>query len=416
MKSFQRKKSKMESGPGKFIATILSILVLLGVVLSLVFGMAVTVNADEIVVKQGIIDGKIEVFSTPGLYCQCMGKITTYKKSSQFWFSKRKDEGKDVDESISVRFNDGGHGQISGSISFNMPTDYEAMKKINSTYGSYENVIHRLLQQVVNKSVYMAGPLMSSKESAGDSRADLINYISDQIAHGVYKTEKKETKVTDVLTGQDRTVTIVRPAPDPTHHGIFLREEKSPIEEFGIQVYNLTINNITYDADVEKQIQAQQQAVMMVQTQMAKAKEAEQRILTVEKEGMANAAKAKWEQEVEKSKAITAAEQARDVQKLALETAELKKKENIALGEGEAQRKKLVMAADGALEQKLSAYVEVSKVYAAELGKQRWVPDVVIGSNGTTPQGTDFMNLLIVKAAKDLALDMKMTHDDKSKK
>ena len=400
----------MDSSVKKVVAAVLGVVLLIGSVF-VGFNMFETVGAGEIVVKQGAIDGKLEVWTQPGLRCQCLGTITRYKKSDQFWFSHTGEdgtgEGSKQDESIKVRFNDGGHGNISGSVSYDLPTEEQAMNRIHSTFGSQQALERRLMSQAVQKAVYMSGPLMSSKESAGESRSDLINYIADQIARGVYQTEKHETQVPDVLSGKEKTITVVRPAEDPTKPGTFLREEASPVEEFSIRVYNLTIKSISYDPQVEEQIKQQQQAIMAVQTQMAKAKEAEQKVLTVEKEGQAKAAEAKWVQEVEKSKAVTAAEQARDVQKLALETAELRKKELIALGEGEAQRKKAVMEADGALEQKLGAWVEVNKAYAAEMGKQRWVPDVQIGATGNGNGGSDLMTMMMLKTAKDLALDMK---------
>lgn len=375
-------------------------------VLMLGFNMFVTVGAGEIVIKQGAIDGKLDVWTQPGLYCQCLGKITHYKKSNQIWFSHKNDEGKDSDESIKVRFNDGGHGNISGSLSFDLPIDTVAFTKLHSTFGSQAAIEHRLMRQVVEKAIYMAGPLMSSKESSGESRADLINYIADQISHGVYKTEKFERKVPDVLSGQEKTVTVVRPMANPKNPVEFLREEKSPIEEFGIRVYNLAIKNISYDPQVEEQIKQQQQAIMAIQTQMAKAKEAEQKVLTVEKEGQAKAAEAKWLQEVEKSKAVTAAEQERDVAKLALDTAQLEKAKQIAEGEGEAKRRKLIMESDGALKQKLDAYVEINKAYAAAMANQPQVPAVVMGG-GSSGNPADLFQMLAVKTARDLALDFR---------
>lgn len=398
---------------GKQLSILITSLIAVVVLILFGFNMFTTVGAGEIVVKQGFFDGKLDVWSQPGLYCQCLGKLTTYKKSDQYWFSHTGEnesgpgDGK-KDESIKVRFNDGGHGNISGSISYDLPTDAPAMMKIHSTFGSQEGLERRLISQVVQKTTYMTGPLMSSKESAGESRSDLMNYISDQIINGVYKTERAESKITDVLTGQEKLATVVRLMPDPKNPSAFLREENSPVHEFGIRVYNLSIRNISYDVEVEKQIQTQQQAIMAVQTQMARAKEAEQKAITVAKEGEANAAQAKWLQEVEKSKAVTAAEQEREVAKLDLETAKLQQEKEIAIGKGEAERKRLVMAADGALAQKLAAWVEVNKAYADAMSKQPQVPSVMVGGDGKNGNSTtDLLTLMAVKTAKDLALDVR---------
>ena len=94
--------------------------------------------------------------------------------SNQFWFSRKHDEGKDEDQSIKIRFNDGGHGQISGSVRWYMPIDNPAILKLHTDFGSQIAIEQQLIRQVVTKSVYMTGPLMSSKESSAEKRNDLL--------------------------------------------------------------------------------------------------------------------------------------------------------------------------------------------------------------------------------------------------
>jgi len=165
-----------------------------------------------------------------------------------------------------------------------------------------------------------------------------------------------------------------------------------------------------YDKNVEAQIATQQQATMQVQTAIAKSKEAEQRALTVEQEGKANAAQAKWDQEVIKSTEVTKAEAARDVAKLAVQTAELNKQQLILEGEGEAAKKRLAIQANGALEQKIDAYVKVQSYWAEAFSKYTGnvTPQFITGgsSGGTRNGATDFMEIIGMKAARDLQLDL----------
>src|SRR5258708_3151615 len=65
------------------------------------------VSAGEIVVIQDPIDGELHVYTTPGMVSQNLGTATHYKKSAQLWFTKLLEDGKPVDQSIKVRFNDG---------------------------------------------------------------------------------------------------------------------------------------------------------------------------------------------------------------------------------------------------------------------------------------------------------------------
>lgn len=354
------------------------------------------------------IDGDLIVNTQPGLVFQKLGKATHYKKSFQYWFSKLPDQGAARDQSIKIRFNDGGHAMVSGSVRVDLPVDEKTLKDLHTTYGSQEAIEQALIRTVVEKSVYMSGPLMSSKESYAEKRNVLITYIEDQAALGIYRTNSKEVKVTDPLTGAEKTVTQMDIVTD--NSGKVLRQEASPLERFGMKMYNLSINSIDYEGDVENQIKSQQQAIMEVQTAMAEAKKAEQRAITVEKQGEANAATAKWEQETLKAKAVVEAEQRLAVAELDKKAAEQKKQEQTLLGEGEAARKKLVMDADGALSQKLDAWVKVNQEYATAIStyKGNWVPGVMMGGGESNPSSgaTDFINLLMMNTAKQLSLDM----------
>lgn len=396
--------------------------------ISMISNMSETVGADEIVVMQNPLDGKLNVWASPGWRYQNFGKLTRYKKSAQFWFSSDAKEGGEENQAIKVRFNDGGHATVSGSLRFDLPLDEENIRKLHTKYGSMEAIERALIRTSVTRSVFMTGPLMSSKESYAEKRSAFIQYAEDQISHGVYQTTTQEVETTDPLSGSKKTVTVVKLVSDATGKG-FARQEASALEDFGIRVYNFSLNDIVYSEDVEAQIKQQQQAIANVQTAMAQAKKAEQDAITIAKQGEASAAKAKWAQETEKATAVTkaeqekevavkAAEQERDVAKLDKESAEFTKQKEILLGEGESAHKRLLMAADGALAAKLAAWVEVNKAYAEKFGQQALVPEIQIG--GSTGPGTggqtaanNLMDLLQVKTARDLALDLKNSTNHK---
>jgi regulator of protease activity HflC (stomatin/prohibitin superfamily) len=386
------------------------------VVLIIVFwvlsGTMVTVQADEIVIKQDLVGGQLHVWDSPGPHAVFWGTITRYKRSAQLWFSSREDEGKKVDESIKVRFNDGGHGNISGSLRYTLPTDQNRMVTLHQTYHSMEAIDHELVRQVVNKGVYMSGPLMSSRESYAEKRADLINYITDQIQFGVYRTEHEQMKTTDPLTGQEKVVDIVRPKQNGHFANGIEREEESPIQKYGMSASNITINGIDYDPVVEAQIKQQQEAIMAVQQAIVNAKKAEQDALTVEQQGKAAAAKAKWDQEVEKATAVTAAEKEKavavtqaekdkEVAALALETAKLNAQQTVTTAKADSDAKKLAVQANNNLQERIDAYVKVMEAWATAYGAQRQTPDIQLG--GAAGGGTaSAMDILAVKAARDL--------------
>jgi hypothetical protein len=430
------------------------------------FACTATVNADEIVVHQSI-GGDLTVWSEPGWKYQGMGTVTRYKRSAQFDFSqaggahKAKSDAEKAtaahDNTIGVRFNDQGEAKMSGSVSYDLPLEHEAMLKLHKKFGSMEAIEDRLVRRTVERAVYFSGPLMSSRESAGQRRAELIHFIIEQATRGVYRTSQSVTEVDDLLAPPVEVVEMVlvpevdeegkpkldekgepvmkkeprkvsRPAkkkvtitePRLGKNGLIEVQEASALTDFGIKLYNLTVNAIIYDSKVKEQIDMQRKAIMDIQTKIAEGKAAEQRRVTVEKEGQANASAAKWKQEVLKSQAITEAQQAKAValeqaeQRRAVaekdfEAAKLERKAKIERAQGEAKAKKLIMEADGALKQKLAAYVAIQTAWAQAIGSQPLVPTVQMGSTGgSNNQGLNLMQLLTAKAAKDLALDAGM--------
>lgn len=358
-----------------------------------------TNDADEILCIQNPVTGSLRWYTDAGIKWQGFGKMTSYYKLETYEFE------------LPCRFNDGGHGTIIGSMNYQMPLDVVNLTKIHVNYGSMEAVQKQLVETVVNKCVYMTGPLMSSKESYAEKRTSLINYIEDQIQNGVFRTIQKDVKTKDPITNLEKTVTVVELVQNAA--GVFERQEKSVLTDYGIKTSNFAVTKLPYDATVEEQIKQQQALMMKVQTAVASAREAEQRSITVAKEGEANAAKAKWEQEVIKAKMVTEAQQQLEVATLAAKAAEQTKREQILLGEGEGTRKRLVMQADGGLDPKLQAYVQVmSKAWEAVGAYQgNWVPNYVSGgsSGGSNNGALMMMEMIGIKAAKDLGIDMNIT-------
>ncbi len=368
-------------------------------------------DANQIMVIQSPVAGTLTWYTTPGIKWQWFGTPTKYIKREQFWFSIRKDQGKKGDESIKIRFNDNSHASISGSVAWEMPTDVKNLTALHVKYGSQHAIEQQLIRTVIEKSVYMTGPTMSSTESASERRNELLNLIEDQIQRGVYRTETVEEKKPDPITGVPKTFKIAKIVMDK---GIPQRVEASPLTDFGIKTFNLSINEVKYDEAVEKQIQQQQAALMQVQIAVARAKEAEQEAITVAKKGEAEAAAAKWKQEVIKATEVTAAEQRKRVAELDAQAAEQTKRKETLLGEGEGARRRLVMEADGALAVKLDAYVKVNERYAQAIEKYTgsWVPQFQMGGGGTTgvasSNAQQLIDLLTAKTARDLGLDMSM--------
>ena len=104
------------------------------------------------------------------------------------------------------------------------------------------------------------------------------------------------------------------------------------------------------------------------------------------------------------------AEQRLEVARKDRSAAEEYKQMQLLKADGDAEYKRRVMLADGALEQKLKAWVDVNKRYAEAIERYQgsWVPSVVMGpaENGGAMGAQQLINLLAAKTAQDLSLDL----------
>jgi len=369
-------------------------------------------DSSGIMVVQSPVKGNLTVHVEPGLKWQGFGRITKYPRRAEYPFYG--------DAAKKVRFNDGGHGQLHGAVSWEMPLAPDDVLRIHRSFGSQEGVERQALSKMIDSAVYLAGPLMSSTESSGERRAELVQYINDQAENGVYVTKAVKTVVTDPLTNAEKETIITEIVRDK--NGMPKRQQSSILADFKIKLLPVAITSLEYDKIVEDQIAQRQKATTQVQIAQAQARRAEQDAITAEKEGEASAMKSKWDQEIIKAKQVTEAQQKLEVATLAALEAEQFKREQILRGEGEAERKRLVMEADGALDPKLQAYIEVNKNYASAIASYTgaWVPQFVMG--GTPGQETEptngaqtLIDLLSAKTARDLSLDLTLTGNTQRK-
>lgn len=390
-------------------------------------------------IKQAAWTGNLTAIYDTGVFPKLFGDIDTWNKGETFFFTEDKDTSDDIDEdnSMEVRFNDGSLCFLSGTLRINLPTnEKDAINLVSELgYTSFEDVQEKLIKPTVRSVLRSTANLMSAKESYNERRADFIQYAKDQIQNGLYVTDDEIREVKDLVSGEtvQKSFKIISKNEDGT-----FKHYTNPLEGTGITVANFEIKKFRYEPKVVEQITKQQEAVMAVQTAKANAEKAEQQKLTIEAEGKARVAEAEYrelekkvvsivqaerdkemaiieaekkkEQEsIAKEQALIKASKEVEVAKLDAQAAEQEKQANILRGEGEAKRKELVMTADGALEQKLEAYKYVMVEMSKEFGKQKWVPEINMSSsedNGN--HALTMMEMLSVKAAKDLQLDMSM--------
>ena len=383
------------------LGAVLALLAILGT------GLVVTVVNGTYQVRQMVVTGTMEAKLEPGMWLKLFSDIKTWPKAQTFFFTKDDEGGATADDSIEVRFNDGSLCDISGTMRIILPSSERQAIDLVSTYGymDYTDLEQKLVLPVVRNALRITANLMSARESYSEKRANFVFWTWDQIQNGLYETEEETRKVVDPVSGQDVTKTfkIIKKAAggDPVY-------QRNPLEGLGITLANFEVKLFDYTEKVRAQIGTQQTALMAVATARAKAQQAEQEALMAEAEGKANVARAKYEEEEKKIRAVVAAEQRVEVAGLDRQAAAQKKQEEILLGQGEAERKRLVLKADGALKQKLEAYVQAQQVWAGAFA-QRQVPTLVMGggSAGDTDKSTtEFARMMQLLVAKQMGLDL----------
>jgi len=392
-------------------------------------------------------NGTLFVKFGAGWYPKWFGKTTEYNDVITFDFDrvKAKDKNTSINqEGISVRYQDGGMGTVYGKSRYMLPTDGNTMVELHKAFRSNEGVANKLIKPVTEEAMNLTAGLMTSEDAYATKRAIFTELAKEQVSLGKFQTFLEEKYTTDEATG--RTIKVQVP--------VISRDEKtgqpihvaSDLKTYGIEVKGFQLNDPGFEQSTLNQISNKREATMAIITAKANAERAKQEAITAEEDGKRDVMKAKYEKEVEKERAVVEAAQKAEVAvieaKQLVDVAEQAKlealvkasqkvevaaqskleaeqrklaaveyeKEMTLKGTGDGNYKKLVMAADGALEQKLDAYKFVMAHFAEAVSQQKWVPEVQMGASDGSA-GSDAANLINLFTAtnlKALGLNMNM--------
>ena len=362
------------------------------------------VKNEEIVVNQFPLSGEMEYWTTPGFKWQWFGKTTNYYKTSQLWFGSDNEDGQQMGNPIPVIFNDASDGQIYGSLRVKLPTDPTYLARIQTDYNGMDRLMQDLVRPTVTKVIYASGPLMSAFESYAEKKNDLIEYITDQLNNGVYKTTVRQEETLDPITGEKKTVKIASLIIDENAPGGYRRSEVSPFSYYGLEIGQVAVSKIGYSETVRKQIAQQQEANMMVQTSKAKTLAAQQEAIRAEEAGKAAAMEAKWQQEKIKAVEVTKAEQEYEVARLAALKAKEEAKKIEAEGQAKAAANRALVSAGLTPLERATIEKETKIGVAQALSKIQLPTYVVAGGNGGN--GNTAMDAMGLKMMTDLVNQM----------
>lgn len=348
-------------------------------------------DKSKIYVNQYPVTGNYAVWTEGGLQQQWWGNIYEYNKTSQVEFTGVEKDSTGYyavgdNPGAAVTFNDRGKGFLIGSLRVVLPIDTEHMSKIQQDFGSEQALISTLIRPTLYKVVTSCGPLMSSLESVSETRTDLIQYITDQLNNGVYKTKTQKVTIINELTGDSDIVAKAELIMDSAAPGGYKRQEVSPFSQYGIVCNLVSITDIKYDKVTQDQIDAQKAANLAVVTAKTKSLEAIQKTILVTEQGKQAAETAKWEQEKEKARAVTKAQQEYEVAALEAKKALVVAEKVKAEGEAKAAANRALVSAGLTPLEKATIEKETAIGIAQALAGSnvRWVPEIIMtGGNGS---------------------------------
>ena len=362
-------------------------------------GIFQTNDAGYFQVRQAAITGNMSVRQTAGTYFQWFGTITEYKNVTTCGIgeSHTGDGTADID-AVDVIFNDGSKAKISGLIRVKLPTTIEGSINLKKEYAQgFDHFIQSGIVPIVNNAIKLSANLRSAQD-AYTTLALFQQAVEDQLRNGIYVTKSdKVEKTTSTGDIEEQRVTILVYGED----GQPLRTPNR-LQQLGCEVLECVIDVPQFDEKVEEMIAKRKDEAMKTELSKQEAIRAKQDALTAEQQGLANVAKAKYEQEVVKVEAVTIAQKEFEVSQLAARKEDENRKAAIYKGQGEAEAARLKVSA-GLTPQEKAEWDYKTKVGVAQALSAIKYPSILIngGDNGGSGNAMDAVNIKFLMDIND---------------
>jgi hypothetical protein len=325
------------------------------------------------------------------------------------------DNGIEVGQ-IMIRFSDATTANVKGITQFILPSDEKEMILIHNTHRTPQSLVVKRLAPYTKECLQSSAQLMSSEKHYGGGRAQMAQDFMDQLKEGVYLLRTEENVVFDSLEAEKKRIYQTEIQIDAKT--ALPKRKLSSIKEYGITVADAAITDVDYEDKVDDKLIKIIDAVTKSSISKQELMTAQQQTLTAKAKGEQALVEIEYQQKQEQTKQVVeaqtkvkVAEQDKLQQKIAYEGAILESKKIKELADAQAYARKRIMEADGALEMKLNAQIEVQKAWADAFSKYTGavVPQFQTGAgvNGNGNGALSFMEIISAKTAKDFALELR---------
>jgi regulator of protease activity HflC (stomatin/prohibitin superfamily) len=400
------------------------------------------------------IFGEEKIVDDVGYATKWFGRATPWKKAlsvqSVLTEALEIDDTSDNDslgatiEAFPIVFLGNVDAKVESSARFRLPSGDQFLK-IAQEYRNPENFIKTALVPAIKETLQATASLMSADDYYAGARSEFAAEFENQLNDGLYLIKRKEvrgprghlpsqTAILQAGTEQgnfgDNNASQFITEKVVDDKGLPVRKQQQ-FRKYGVEVVEARITNVDPNPQYkQRMVKVQQALAELAVARQNRLKEEEEKLLVTargEKEVEARRQETLRDQieqttqaETEKQLAVINAEREKQRAEIEKQTAELlRDKASITAqatkitADAEAYARKAVIEADGALQPKLDALVQINKVWA-EAASQAPVPGVMMGGSGNGASASrqdeigQLMGILATKAARDLSLDMKV--------
>lgn len=315
---------------------------------------------------------------------------------------------------IGIKFNDYFTAKTKSTVQYVLPNSAEEMIIINNTHRSPESLVSKVLATYTISCMNSSAQLMSCEMHYGGGKAQMEQNFLDQLQQGAFLLNVQEKVVYDTIEKESKRIYEAQIQVDPKTNKA--KRNASLILQLGITVTSAIIEDVDYDDKVDQRLSK----VIDARTKLAVSKQnlmtAQQEILTSKAQGEKELVDIEYQQKKEQTKQVVAAEtkvklaeQDKIQQKTAYEGSIFEAMKIKTLADADAYAKAKAIQADGALKQKIDAYVEVQLAWAKAFGEYDGsiTPTYVMGGSGASMNSMQtFMDLNNMNAMRSLSLNM----------
>jgi len=394
--------------------------------------------------------GEEKIVEDVGYATKWFGRSTTWRRTIGVQSSLQADSADDARsghpsvtlDNLPIVFLGNVDAKAEFSTQFRLPSG-DAFRKIAQEYRTPDNFLQRALLPAVKETLQATASLMSADDYYAGNRSHFGAEFENQLRNGLYLTSRKEIRVqrdnypaqtailqsgTDQGSFGDNSATRFIIEKKRDKDGQELRKQQQ-FRLFGVEVVDARVTHIDPNPQYQQRMVRVQQALaeLAVARQNRLKEEEEKELVSARgakdveakrQESLRQQIERTTQAETEKQLTLINAEREKRRAEIDKQTAELLRDQARVNAEAtkitadaEAYAREAAIKADGALQSKLDALVQINRAWATAAA-QAPVPSVMMGGGAETGVGrqdemSKLMSVLAAKAAKDLMIDLK---------